>query len=109
METKGIIISQKEYERLTELEKNFNDKVKENKETFKNGLEEPIGVKYDTAPFTKPVSFDVPVDKNNIRKLLYTRVPRKKKKWQKKQVAMIDGKPVKHLRYDYLGCYYWIK
>jgi hypothetical protein len=47
--------------------------------------------------------------KDNIRKKYYTRVPRKKKKWQKKQVAMIDGKPVKHLRYDYLGCYYWIK
>lgn len=42
METKGIIISQKEYERLTELEKNFNDKVKENKEKFKNGLEDAI-------------------------------------------------------------------
>lgn len=42
METKGIIISQKEYERLTELEKNFNDKVKENKETFKKGLEDAI-------------------------------------------------------------------
>lgn len=47
--------------------------------------------------------------KDNIRKKYYTRVPRRKKKWQKKQVAMIDGKPVKHLRYDYLGCYYWIK
>ena len=42
METKGIIISQKEYERLTELEMNFNDKVKENKETFKKGLEDAI-------------------------------------------------------------------
>lgn len=42
METKGIIISQKDYERLTELEKNFNDKVKENKETFKKGLEDAI-------------------------------------------------------------------
>lgn len=42
METKGIIISQKEYERLTELEKNFNDKVKENKESFKKGLEYAI-------------------------------------------------------------------
>lgn len=42
METKGIIISQKEYERLTELEKNFNDKVKEKKETFKKGLEDAI-------------------------------------------------------------------
>lgn len=72
-------------------------------------LGEPIDVKYDPTPFTKTISFDVQVDKMNIRKLLYTRVPRKKKKWQKKQVAMIDGKPVKHLRYDYLGFYYWIK
>lgn len=71
-------------------------------------LEEPIDVKFDPTPFTKSISFDVSVDKVNIRKFLYTRVPRKKKKWQKKQVAMIDGKPVKHLRYDYLGCYYWI-
>lgn len=72
-------------------------------------FEEPIDVKYDPTPFTKSISFDMQVDKKNIRKLLYTRVPRKKKKWQKKQVAMIDGKPVKNLRYDYLGCYYWIK
>lgn len=72
-------------------------------------LEEPIDVKYDPTPFTKSISFDVQVGNMNIRKFLYTRVPRKKKKWQKKQVAMIDGKPVKHLRYDYLGCYYWIK
>ena len=72
-------------------------------------FEEPIDVKYDPTSFTKTISFDVQVDKMNIRKLLYTRVPRKKKKWQKKQVAIIDGKPVKHLRYDYLGCYYWIK
>ena len=72
-------------------------------------FEELIDVKYHPTPFTKTISFDVQVDKMNIRKLLYTRVPRKKKKWQKKQVSMIDGKPVKHLRYDYLGCYYWIK
>ena len=42
METKGIIISQKEYERLNELEKNFDNKVKENKEVFKKGLEDAI-------------------------------------------------------------------
>lgn len=42
METKGIIISKEEYERLTDLEKNFNDKVKENKETFKKWLEDAI-------------------------------------------------------------------
>lgn len=42
METKGIIISQKDYERLTELEKNFDDKVKESKEKFKKGLEDAI-------------------------------------------------------------------
>ena len=72
-------------------------------------LEEPIDVKYDPTPFTNTLSFDIVSAKCNIRKLLYTRVPRKKKKWQKKQIVMIDGKPVKHLRYDYLGCYYWIK
>lgn len=42
METKGIIIDKKDYERLTELEKNFDSKVKENKETFKKGLEDAI-------------------------------------------------------------------
>lgn len=42
METKGIIISQKEYERLTELEKNFADRIKKNKESFKKGLEDAI-------------------------------------------------------------------
>jgi hypothetical protein len=72
-------------------------------------LEESIDVKCDPTPFTSSLSFEIDSAKCNIRKLLYTRVPRKKKKWQKKQVAMIDGKPVKHLRYDYLGCYYWIK
>lgn len=72
-------------------------------------FEEPIDVKYAPTPFANSLSFDIDSTKCNIRKLLYTRVPRKKKKWQKKQVAMIDGKPVKHLRYDYLGCYYWIK
>lgn len=72
-------------------------------------LEKPMDVEYDLTPVTHSISFDMKNDKCNIRKLLYTRVPRKKKKWQKKQVAMIDGKPIKHLRYDYLGCYYWIK
>lgn len=72
-------------------------------------LKEPVVVKYDPTPFTNSLSFEIDYAKCNIRKLLYTRVPRKKKKWQKKQVAMIDGKSVKHLRYDYLGCYYWIK
>ena len=72
-------------------------------------LKEPVDVKYNPTPFTHSLSFDIDSAKCNIRKLLYTRVPRKKKKWQKKQVAIIDGKPVKHLRYDYLGCYYWIK
>lgn len=42
MESKGIIISKKDYERLTELEKNFDNKVKENKEWFKKGLEDAI-------------------------------------------------------------------
>ena len=42
METKGIIISKKDYERLTEIEKNFNDKVKEKEEMFKKGLEDAI-------------------------------------------------------------------
>lgn len=42
METKGIIISQKDYERLIDIENNFNDKVKENKETFKKGLEDAV-------------------------------------------------------------------
>ena len=72
-------------------------------------LKEPVEVKSSITPFEGSLSFDIDSAKCNIRKLLYTRVPRKKKKWQKKQVAMIDGKPVKHLRYDYLGCYYWIK
>lgn len=58
------------------------------------------------------VSFDLTLDNKsskNIRKMFYCRVPRKLKKWQKKQVSLFDGKPIKHLRYDYLGCYYWIK
>lgn len=42
METKGIIISKEDYERLKELEKNFDNKVEENKESFKKGLEDAI-------------------------------------------------------------------
>lgn len=42
MKTKGIIISKEDYERLKELEKNFDNKVKENKESFKKGLEDAI-------------------------------------------------------------------
>lgn len=72
-------------------------------------LEKPVNVEYDLTPVTHSISFDMEIDKCNIRKLLYTRVPRKKKKLQKKWIAWLDGKPVKHLRYDYLGCYYWIK
>ncbi len=42
METKGIIISKEDYDRLIDIENNFNDKVKENKETFKKGLEDAV-------------------------------------------------------------------
>ena len=42
MKEKGIIISKEDYERLKELEKNFDNKVKENKESFKKGLEDAI-------------------------------------------------------------------
>ena len=42
MEVKGILISQKEYERLTELEKNFADRIKENEETFRKKLEDAM-------------------------------------------------------------------
>ena len=55
------------------------------------------------------VSLGQKIDTRKIRKLLYTRIPRKLKKRQKKIVSLCDGKPVKHLRYDYLGTYYWIK
>ena len=42
MEINGIIISKEDYERLTDIEKNFDNKVKENKESFKKGLEDAI-------------------------------------------------------------------
>ena len=42
METEYRLISKEDYERLTEIEKNFNDKVKENKETYKKELEDAI-------------------------------------------------------------------
>lgn len=42
METKGIIVSKEDYEHLTDIEKNFDNKVKENKESFKKGLEGAI-------------------------------------------------------------------
>ena len=52
------------------------------------------------------------ISKDNIRKKYYTRVPRKKKKKAKKWLARMRGDVycyIKRLRYDYLGCYYWIK
>ena len=42
METKGIIISQKDYERLTDIEKNFDAKVEENKAGFAKLLKKAI-------------------------------------------------------------------
>ena len=75
-------------------------------------LEEPIDVKYDPTPFTNSISFDVSVDKCNIRKLFYTRIPRKKKKMAKKWLARLKGDIycyIKRLRYDYTGTFYWIK
>lgn len=75
-------------------------------------LEEPIDVKYDPTPFTNSISFDVSVDKCNIRKLFYTRIPRKKKKMAKKWIAILRGDIycyIKRLRYDYMGTFYWIK
>lgn len=42
METKGIIISQKDYERLTDIEKNFDAKVEENKAKFAKCLKKAI-------------------------------------------------------------------
>lgn len=42
MKTKGIIISQEDYDRLTDIEKNFDAKVAENRGKFKKGLEDAI-------------------------------------------------------------------
>lgn len=42
METKGIIISQKDYKRLTDIEKNFDAKVEENKAKFAKLLKKAI-------------------------------------------------------------------
>lgn len=42
MKTKGIIIDKKDYDRLIEIEKKFDKKVKENKESFEKGLKEAI-------------------------------------------------------------------
>lgn len=72
-------------------------------------LEESIDVKYDPTPFTHSLSFDIDATKCNIRKLFYVRIPRKLKKKAKKWIAVLAGKSAKDLRYDYLGCYYWIK
>lgn len=42
MKKEGIIISQEEFDRLTDIEKNFDKKVEENRESFKKGLEDAI-------------------------------------------------------------------
>lgn len=50
--------------------------------------------------------------KDNIRKLFYTRIPRKGKKMAKKWLARLRGDiycHIKHLRYNYEGTFYWIK
>lgn len=74
-------------------------------------LKQPIDVKYDPTPFT--ISFDIDYTKCNIRKLFYTRIPRKKKKKAKKLLARLMGDiycHIKHLRYNYYkGTFYWIK
>lgn len=72
-------------------------------------LEEPIVVKYDPTPVTNSLSFDIDASKCNIRKLLYVRIPRKLKKKAKKWIAVLTGKSVKDLRYNYRGTLYWIK
>ena len=75
-------------------------------------LEKPIDVKYDPTPVTYSFSFDMSVDKMNIRKLLYTRIPRKLKKKAKKWLARLRGDIycyTKRLRYNYNGAFYWIK
>ena len=75
-------------------------------------LEEPIDVKYDPTPFTNSLSFDVDVTKCNIRKLFYTRIPRKQKKMAKKWLARLRGDIycyIKRLRYNYNVAFYWIK
>ena len=75
-------------------------------------LEKPIDVKYDPTPFTNSLSFDVDVTKCNIRKLSYTRIPRKEKKKAKKWLARLRGDIycyIKRLRYNYKGTFYWIK
>ena len=79
-------------------------------------LEEPIDVKYDSTPFTHSLSFDIDdtkhVIRSNIRKLSYTRIPRKKKKMAKKWLARLRGDIycyIKRLRYNYNVAFYWIK
>jgi hypothetical protein len=75
-------------------------------------LKEPIDVKYDPTPVTNTLSFDIDSAKCNIRKLFYTRIPRKKKKMAKKWLARLRGDIycyIKRLRYDYMGTFYWIK
>lgn len=71
-------------------------------------LKEPIGIKYDPTP----LQIDIDVPKCNIRKLFYTRIPRKKKKKAKKWLARLRGDIycyIKRLRYNYTGTFYWIK
>ena len=75
-------------------------------------LEEPIDVKYCPTPFPHSLSFDVDFTKSNIRKLFYTRIPRKEKKKAKKWLARLRGDVycyIKRLRYNYKGDFYWIK
>ncbi len=75
-------------------------------------LEEPIDVKYDPTPFTNSLSFEIDSAKCNIRKLFYTRIPRKQKKMAKKWLARLRGDiycHIKHLRYNYEGTFYWTK
>lgn len=75
-------------------------------------LEEPTDIKYNPTPFTHSLSFDIDATKCNFRKLLYTRIPRKKKKKAKKWLARLRGDIycyIKRLRYNYNGTFYWIK
>jgi hypothetical protein len=80
-------------------------------------LKEPIDVKYDPTFVTKgySLSFDITLNETqtkNIRKLFKMRIPRKKKKKAKKWLARQRCDIycyIKHLRYNYMGTFYWIK
>lgn len=91
---------------------NFEFSIQQQEDVEEVPLVPPFEVTYNPTQ-SHTLTFDAKLEDWQIRKLFYTRIPRKKKKMAKKWLAGLRGKCIydyiKHLRYDYMRMFYWIK